>query len=164
MTKKAAFTPARRPPLAILLLALFLATGCYHGPYRGILGGGIDTIAIPFVGNQTVEYAAADSLMQATVVAFREDGQLRLVDEGGADAILLLDILSVDDRIHQGRVLGQYQFSMVVSVEIKSFEGAVLLRQYESVGRGTYEADNERDQAIGKAARMVAADIVGRAQ
>ena len=53
---------------------------------------------------------------------------------------------------------------MVVSVEIKSFEGAVLLRQYESVGRGTYEADDERDQAIGKAARMVAADIVGRAQ
>ena len=150
--------------MAILLLALFLAAGCYHGPYRGILGGGIDTIAIPFVDNQTAEYVAADSLIQATVVAFREDGQLRLADEGGADAILLLDILSVDDRIHQGRLLGQYQFSMVVSVEIKSFEGAVLLRQYESVGRGTYEADDERDQAIGKAARMVAADIVGRAQ
>ena len=151
--------------MARLLLALFLASGCYHGPYRGILGGGIDTIAVPFVGNQTAEYAAADSLIQAAVVAFREDGQLRLADEGGADAILLLDILSVEDRIHWGsRVLGQYQFSMVVSVEIKSFEGAVLLRQYESVGRGTYEADDERDQAIGKAARMVATDIVGRAQ
>ena len=148
----------------LLLTLLLLATGCYHGPYRGVLGGGIDSIAIPFVGNQTAEYAAADSLIRATVVAFREDGQLRLADEGGADAILLLDILSVDDRIRSGRVLGQYQFSMVVSVEIKSFEGVVLLRQYESVGQGTYEADDGRGKAIGKAAKMVAADIVGRAQ
>ena len=67
----------------LLLTLLLLATGCYHGPYRGVLGGGIDTIAIPFVGNQTAEYAAADSLIRATVVAFREDGQLRLADEGG---------------------------------------------------------------------------------
>ena len=35
----------------LLLTLLLLATGCYHGPYRGVLGGGIDTIAIPFVGN-----------------------------------------------------------------------------------------------------------------
>ena len=39
----------------------------------------------------------------------------------------------------------------------------MLLRQYESVGRGTYDQPHdERDQAIGKAARMVAADIVGQ--
>ncbi len=146
----------------LLLTLLLLAIGCYHGPYRGVLGGGIDTIAIPFVGNQTAEYAAADSLIRATVVAFREDGQLRLADEGGADAILYLDILSVDDRVHtRGRVLGQYQFSMVVSVEIKSFEGAVLLRQYESIGRGTYD-DDERDKAVGKAVRMVVRELIDR--
>ena len=146
----------------LLLTFLLLATGCYHGPYRGVLGGGIDSIAIPFVGNQTAEYAAAESLIRATVVAFREDGQLRLADEGGADAILLLDILSVDDRIRSGRVLGQYQFSMVVSVEIKSFEGAVLLRQYESIGRGTYDDDDERNKAVGKAVRMVVRDLIDR--
>ena len=147
----------------LLLTFLLLATGCYHGPYRGVLGGGIDSIAIPFVGNQTAEYAAADSLTRATVVAFREDGQLRLADEGGADAILYLDILSVDDRVHTwGRVLGQYQFSMVVSVEIKSFEGAVLLRQYESIGRGTYDDDDERNKAVGKAVRMVVRDLIDR--
>ena len=49
---------------------------------------------------------------------------------------------------------------MVVSVEIKSFEGAVLLRQYESIGRGTY--DDERDKAVGKAVRMVVRELIDR--
>ena len=58
----------------------------------------------------------------------------------------------------------QYRFSVVVSVEIKAFEGPVLLKQYESIGRGTYEADDEREEAIGQAVSMIVMDILDRAR
>ena len=78
--------------------------------------------------------------------------------------MLRAPFLPPDDQQMRGHFLKPLFVFDLLSVEIKSFEGTVLLRQYESVGQGTYEADDERDKAIGKAARMVAADIVGRAQ
>ena len=144
-----------------LLLTILLLTGCVY-PYRGVLGR-IDTIAIPFADNLTAEAAVADSLTNATAMAFNEDGLWRVVDAEGADAILYLDILSVEDRVHPwSRPPSQYRLSVVVSVEIIAFDGSPLLKQYESIGWGTYEEDDEREKAISKAARMVAWDIIDR--
>ena len=154
-----------------LLLTILLLTGCVY-PYRGVLGS-IDTIAIPFADNLTAEAAVADSLTFATAEAFNQDGQWRVVNAEGADAILYLDILFVEDRAHPwSRPPSQYRLSVVVSVEIKAFDGSPLLKQYESIGWGTYEwgtnewgtneDDDERKEAIGKAVRMVAWDIIDR--
>ena len=149
-----------------LLLTILLLTGCTYS-YRGVLGG-IDTIAIPFADNLTTEAAVADSLTKATAEAFNQDGLWRVVDDEGPDAILYLDILSVEDRVHPwSRPPSQYRLSVVVSVEIKAFDGSPLLKQYESIGWGTYEwgtneDDDERKEAIGKAVRMVAWDIIDR--
>ena len=151
-----------------LLLIVLLLTGCaYLTSYSGVLGG-IDTIAIPCADNLTTEAAIADSLTQATTEAFNQDGQWRVVDTEGADAILYLDILSVEDRVHPwSRPPSQYRLSVVVSVEIKAFDGSPLLKQYESMGWGTYEwgtydDDDKRKEAIGKAVRMVAWDIIDK--
>ena len=151
-----------------LLLIVLLLTGCAHlTTYSDVLGG-IDTIAIPFADNLTTEAAVADSLTQATVAAFNQDGQRHVVDADGADAILYLDILSVEDRVHPwSRPPSQYRFSVVVSVEIKAFDRTPRLKQYESIGWGTYEwgtyeDDDKRKEAIGKAVRMVAWDIIDK--
>ena len=149
-------------PLAKLLLALFLTTGCYYATPSSFLGG-INSIGIPPPSNQTSEQSVADSLTEMSLRAFSQEGRLRIADEEGADAILYLDILSVEDRFHpSAQSVDQYRFSVVVSVEIKAFEGSVLLKQYEARGWGTYEEDAEREQAIGKAVRMIVRDIIDR--
>ena len=153
---------AKLTPLAKLLLALFLATGCYYATPSVFLGG-INSIGIPRPSNQTSEQSVVDSLAEVSLKAFSQEGRLRVVDEQGADAILYLNILSVEDRFHpSAQSVDQHRFSVVVSVKIKAFEGPVLLKQYEARGWGTYEEDAEREEAIGKAVKMVMRDIIDR--
>ena len=168
MSKSPRFPKPKKRPwktawrLAKLLLALFLTTGCYYAT-PSIFLGGINSIGIPLPSNQTSEQSVADSLTEMSRRAFSQEGRLRIADEQGADAILYLDILSVEDRFHpSAQSVDQYRFSVVISVEIKAFEGPVLLKQYEATGWGTYEKDAEREQAIGKAVKMVVGDIIDR--
>ncbi len=148
--------------LGLTLLALFLAAGCYYATPSSFLGG-IDSIAIPRPSNYTSAQSVADSLTAASLRAFGQKGALRIADAEGADAILYLNILSVEDRFYpSAQSVDQYRCSVVVAVEIKAFEGPVLLKQYEATGWGTYEEDAEREGAVGKAVSMVVRDIIDR--
>ncbi|MCY4606456.1 MAG: hypothetical protein OXE49_19645, partial [Gemmatimonadetes bacterium] len=79
------------------LVALCIGGCAYYSTSGGLLGG-IRSIGIPVADNQTSEFAVAERLTELADSLYTEDGQLRVVDEESADALLQLNVISIEDR------------------------------------------------------------------
>jgi hypothetical protein len=63
-----------------------VVSGCYSFSAR--TARHVNSIAIPFLENQTVQYGLSEKVTDALIAAFIEDNQLRMVPEGQGDSIL----------------------------------------------------------------------------
>ena len=132
--------------------------------------GGIRSLAIPVAENDTVEFEIAERITERAGNAFTEDGQLRIVDEEGADALLLLHVVRLDDRAFTYTATEeteQYRFKVFVDVELlKESDDERLLSLEQVEGWGTYDASLEdeegRDLAVDAALDMIIEEIVDR--
>lgn len=169
-------TPVRyRGPLR-LSLWLILCTivgslpACARYSTSSGLIGGIRSVAIPLAENDTPEELIADLLTEATTDGFAEDGRLRVVDEGSADAVLGLQLRRIVDRpftYTAAEETEQYRIQLfVTAVLAKTADQKALLELEELTGWGTYDAqlsDEEgRDPAIEAALNMIIEEIVDR--
>ena len=153
-------------------LAALCIGGCaYHSTSGGLLGG-IRSIGIPVADNQTSEFAVAERLTELADSLYTEDGQLRVVDEESADALLQLNVISIEDRPHTyttttAEETEQYRFAVLVAAELVRVEdGEVLLALAALEGWGTYDAasaeEKGRDPAVERALGMVLEELVDR--
>ena len=151
-------------------LATLCIGGCAYYSTSGGLLGGIRSIGIPVADNQTSEFAVAERLTELADSLYTEDGQLRVVDEESADALLLLNVISIEDRPHTyttAEQTEQYRFAVLVAAElVKVEDGEVLLALAELEGWGTYDAalseEEGRDPAVERALEMVLEELVDR--
>ncbi|MXW81062.1 MAG: hypothetical protein F4Z57_19160 [Gemmatimonadetes bacterium] len=170
-------TGASLPPRAmrasqtirVALVALCIGGCAYYSTSGGLLGG-IRSIGIPVADNQTSEFAVAERLTERAIDAYAEDGQLRVVDEESADALLQLNVISIEDRpftYTTAEQTEQYRFAVLVAAElVKVEDGEVLLALAELEGWGTYDAalaeEEGRDPAMERALDMVLEELVDR--
>ena len=153
-------------------LAALCIGGCAYYSTSGGLLGGIRSIGIPVADNQTSEFAVAERLTELADSLYTEDGQLRVVDEESADALLQLNVISIEDRPHTyttttAEETEQYRFAVLVAAELVRVEdGEVLLALAELEGWGTYDAasaeEKGRDPAVERALGMVLEELVDR--
>ena len=151
------------------LVALCIGGCAYYSTSGGLLGG-IRSIGIPVADNQTAEFAVAERLTELAIDAYAEDGQLRVVDEESADALLQLNVISIEDRpdtYTAAEQTEQYRFVVLVEAELVRMEdGEVLLALDELKGSGTYDAaqaeEDGRDPAVERALDMVLVELVDR--
>ncbi len=151
-------------------LAALCIGGCAYYSTSGGLLGGIRSIGIPVADNQTSEFAVAERLTELAIDAYAEDGQLRVVDEESADALLQLNVISIEDRpftYTTAEQTEQYRFAVLVAAELVKLEdGEVLLALAELEGWGTYDAalaeEEGRDPAVERALDMVLEELVDR--
>jgi hypothetical protein len=144
--------------------------GCAHYSTSSGLIGGIRSVAIPAAENETPEFDIAELMAERIGAAFISDGQLKLVDEESADAVLFLRIVSLDDSpftYTASEQTEQYRFKVFVNVELLKLEGEDQLLELKEVeGWGTYDANLEdeegRDKAIEAALDMIIEEIVDR--
>ena len=156
-------------PIRAALAALCLGGCAYYSTSSGLLGG-IRSIGIPVADNQTSELTVAERLTERAVDAYAEDGRLRVVDEEDADALLQLDVLSIEDRpftYTTAEQTEQYRFAVLVAAKlVKMEDGEVLLALAELEGWGTYDAalveEEGRDPAVDRALDMVLEELVDR--
>ena len=156
-------------PIRVALAALCIGGCAYYSTSGGLLGG-IRSIGIPVADNQTSEFAVAERLTERAIDAYAEDGQLRIVDEESADALLQLNVISIEDRPHTyttAEQTEQYRFAVLVAAELVRVEdGEVLLTLAELEGWGTYDAaqaeEDGRDPAVKQALDMVLEELVDR--
>lgn len=156
-------------PIRAGLVALCIGGCAYYSTSGGLLGG-IRSIGIPVADNQTSEFAVAERLTERAIDAYAEDGQLRVVDEESAQALLQLNVISIEDRPHTyttAEQTEQYRFAVLVAAELVRVEdGEVLLALTELEGWGTYDAarseEEGRDPAVNQALDMVLEELVDR--
>jgi hypothetical protein len=156
--------------LAFFGLTLFGLAACARYSTSSGLVGGIRSVAIPLAENDTPEERIADLLSEATTDGFAEDGRLRVVDEGSADALLSLQLRRVVDRpftYTAAEQTEQYRIQLFVSAVLTKIGGdKVLLELDDLSGWGTYEAESPdedgRDPAIQAALDMIIEEIVDR--
>lgn len=151
-------------------LAAAWLSACAHYSTSAGLVGGIRTVAIPAAQNETAEVDVAQRLTDRATDAFLADGRLRVVDEEGADALLLLRVERLEDEpftFTAGEVTEQYRFRLYVGAVLeRAADGSPLLTLDRVVGWGTYDAalpDAEgRIPAVERAMDMVIDEIVDR--
>ena len=156
-------------PIRVALAVLCVGGCAYYSTSGGLLGG-IRSIGIPVADNQTSEFAVAERLTELAIDAYAEDGQLRVVDEESADALLQLNVISIEDRpftYTTAEQTEQYRFAVLVAAELVRVEdGEVLLTLAELEGWGTYDAalaeEDGRDPAVERALDMVLEELVDR--
>ncbi len=151
-------------------LAVLCLGGCAYYSTSGGLLGGVRSIGIPVADNQTSEFAVAERLTELADSLYTENGQLRVVDEESADALLQLNVISIEDRpftYTTAEQTEQYRFAVLVAAQlVRVADGAVLLTLSELAGWGTYDAalaeEEGRDPAVERALDMVLAELVDR--
>ena len=147
-----------------------LGSGCAHYSMSAGLVGGIKSVAIPTATNETSEVDVGQRLADRATDAFLADGRLRVVDEGSADALLLLCIERFEDEpftFTAAEVTEQYRFRLFASAMLeRSNDGSELLEIERLVGWGTYDAaladDEGREPAVEAAMDMIIEEIVDR--
>lgn len=158
-----------RARMIVLCLPLWVSA-CAHYTVSGGLVGGIRTVAVPVAANATADFRLAEQLSERLVEAYTRDGQLRVVDEDRADAVMRLSVEAVDDApftYTAAEVTEQYRFRVLVGAElVRSADEEVLLRLERLEGWSTYDAslpdDQGRDPAVAAALEMVLEEILDR--
>ena len=108
-----------RLPLKLALVGFFLGGCAYYSTSGGLIGG-IRSVGIPVAANQSSEFAVAERLTERAIDAYTQDGRLRVVDEEGADALMQLEVISIDDRpftYTAAEETEQYRFAVLVAAE-----------------------------------------------
>lgn len=156
----------------LLVLSAICLVGCAHYSTTAGIIGGIRSIGIPIVDNETAEFDIGERLSERTGDAFVSDGRVRVVDDESSDAVLLMTVLSLADRpftYTASEQTEQYRFSVEVRAELVSNAvDEVLLELPRLEGWGTYDAgltDDEeggRDAAVDAAFEMIVEEILDR--
>ena len=157
--------------LGFIGLVLGLANCGHYSTTAGMIGG-IRSLAVPIALNETPEPDIGELLTEGAIEAYTADGQLRLVDEESADALLQLRVIDLEDRpftYTAAEETQQYRFALRVDAElVKSKGGKSLLKMERVEGWGTYDADKSdeeeggRGPAIEAALDMVIEELVDR--
>ena len=154
----------------VLCTLVLCATGCAHYSTSGGLVGGIRTLGVPVAESQVAEFDIAEALSERVVEAYTRDGRLRVVNEEGADALLELVVLSIEDlpfTYTAAEQTEQYRFLLSVRGQlVRSLDEEVLLAFDPMEGWATYDAalsDSEgRDPAVEQALDMVVEELIDR--
>ncbi|MEE3233523.1 MAG: hypothetical protein VX294_05095 [Candidatus Latescibacterota bacterium] len=142
--------------------------GCaYYSTSVGMIGG-IQEIGIPVAESLTAEFVIAERLSERAVELYDQDGRLRVVDQGGADAILYLTVLSITDEpftYSASEQTEQFRLSMKINGKLISVGSEQTLKEFDSIeGWATYVSgsnqDESRDQAIDKSIDMVVQELI----
>jgi hypothetical protein len=126
-----------------LLSVVFLLTisSCVHYSMAGSLPAHINSIAIPIVENQTVEFGMSESVTENLLVKFNEENILRVTDENQATSILRGTITRVTDAPYtftKDEAVTEYRFTIHMNVEWYDVRDNKILIKKNFSGWGAY--------------------------
>lgn len=156
---------------ALLGIAACCSLGaCAYYSTSGGLVGGIRSVAIPVAQNETSDAEVSELLSVQLADAFSNDGRLRVVDEEGADALLMLRVTDLEDKpftYTASEITEQYRFRVLVGAKLVKLADESQLMELDRIeGWGTYDAslseDEGRRPALEAALEMVIEEIIDR--
>lgn len=150
--------------IALTALMMF-SSGC--GVYSFNPGGSssIKSIAVNPFENETIEYGLSDRMTDLVVDAFITDGNLKVVPESDADAVLNGTLTNYDRKAYtydENDIVSQYAIDVIFSITLNDPNGEEIWKE-SFTSQGIYEADNETEEdGQSKAAEKLVIDIINR--
>jgi len=148
----------------------FLLGGCAYYSTSASGSGGIRTVAIPLLENESLEANIHQALTDSLTQGFVSDGALRVVDEDLADAILQATVVEVkEDPFTYTNQADQYQISVFLKVVFYDTREKKAIWENERMrGYGIYSAVGSRElnrqAGLNEAIQMLTRDVVDRTQ
>ena len=158
------------PAVLCFLSSICLLVGCAYYSTSATGGGGIRSVAVPLLENESLEAGIHQALTDSLIQAFVTDGALRVVDEDQADAVLQGTVLEVkEEPFTYGDQADQYQITIFIRAALYDpHNKQVIWEEKRLRGYGIYSATEQREEArtqgLGDAFRMVTQDVVDRTQ
>jgi hypothetical protein len=125
------------------------AAGCSHYSFSSAVKTHISTIAIPVLGNETLEFGAEQGVTEALIEEFTEDNALRVVREGESDSILRGAVVLYERPVISYDASGdpgQYKVRVVASLTYEDLTKNEVVWEGEVEGWAVYsEAGNSGD-------------------
>ena len=155
-----------------LLLIMYLPLSCAYYSTSATGSGGIRSVAVPLLDNESLEAGIQQALTDSLIQGFVSDGALRVVEEDQADAVLQGTVLEIkEEPFTYGGQTGAEQYQISVFVKMAFYdarEKQTLWEMDRMRGYGIYDAASQRDLArtkgLGDALRMLSKDVVDRTQ
>lgn len=150
--------------IGTVLPPVFIGCGVYS--FSGSMSSGITTIAVPVLGNESVEYGIAEDLTSGIIERFVADNTLKVLASSKADAVLEGVIVKYERSAYtydESDQVQEYKVDIVVKISLNKTDGSSVWEDGALRGYGIYKADSEseedgKDRAIAK----IAEDIVNR--
>lgn len=150
---------------------LIACLGCAHYSTSATGSGGIRSVTVPLLNNESLEAGIHQALTDNLIREFVADGTLRVVEEDRADAVLQGTVLEIKEEpfTYSQTNAEQYQISVFVKMVFYDARQKQTLWEMDRMrGYGIYDAMRQRDLAraegIGDALQMLAKDVVDRTQ
>ena len=133
---------------SILLIYLWVFSGCGIYSFSGSIPPHIKSISIPLFSNETAEFGIAEAVTDEVTNVFLEENILKISDQG--DSILRGSIKKVEDKPYtysEMEEVLEYRYSVGISVEwFDVREEKVLIRKnYTNWGAYSLTADVASD-------------------
>ena len=146
-------------------------SGCYSFSAR--TDSQINSVAIPFFENRTTQFGLSEMLTSEIARAFVEDGDLKVVDEHVADAVLRGSITKYDVKaavFDQTESVSKMRVSITLDITYTNLinntvvweqKGLVKWGEYRLVAEGNEEVETEED-GQDEAIQKIVDEIIAR--
>jgi hypothetical protein len=149
----------------IFCLMIFSSCGFYSFSGSTL---SVKTVAVPIFENETVEVDVEESIASEIRDAIIKDGNMKVVSESQADAVLsgkIVDVKEEADTFSKSEQANQ--FKIRVFADISFFDkrrNKVIWEEKRMEGWARYDAKDTsaRDEAINEALQMLAKDIIDK--
>jgi len=154
--------------LCVLIFVIALA-GCGVYTFTGHGIGGVATIAVDPIQNQTTEFGLSDDLTDAIISKLLNDRTLSLSQKNSADAILTGAVVSISDSplsYSSSEIVTEYQVKVTVNFALVIPDQTNPLWEGRIVADGSYPYSEgsleNRNAGIKTALDRIADDLINK--
>ncbi len=154
---------------SIFIAAMMLLSGCGIYTFTGQGIGGIKSIAVEPIDNQTPEFGLGDNLTDAIVSKLLSDRTLTVADRASAEALLSGRIVSFTEAplsYTSSEVLTENQVRITAAFELRRPDSTTPLWEGQITGVGSYpysESNLEsRNEGLKKALDDITTNLINK--
>jgi hypothetical protein len=156
--------------VTILLVALMLA-GCSHYGFSPSVKTHLSTVAVPILGNETLEFGVEQDVTDAIISEFTNDNSLRVVGEEEADSMLRGTVVGYERPVISYDAGGNprdYKVRIVARLTYEDLKRKVTVWDGEIDGWAVYSVGGEggalttEEEARAEAVAKLAQDVLSQ--
>ncbi|MEW5874431.1 MAG: LPS assembly lipoprotein LptE [Candidatus Zixiibacteriota bacterium] len=152
--------------LALSLIAALLLASCSPYSFSGGRTALVESVAVPIFGNDTAEFGLAEALTEGIINGFVADNQVKVVDQGSAQAVLNGKVVEYQRKAYtfdENDQVQEYIVEIYVDADLVKADGSGAVWSAPRMrGFGVYAADSAETVGQRGAIAKITEDIINR--